>query len=214
MRFRLPTQAIVALVIVVIGIGVLLGEYVLVKWYPRYQADVADAAQRLLPYQNQDLGIEMQVAAGIYGKVENVPGGVRIYRPKLGGNGPSLTIISQANPDGAANFSPQILAEWQAFGANHNIARYNFEKVQINTRDAALVWQLKGSAMLLTAHIISPTRIIQADCTPGVEQESTYMPACEASLRSIKVAGPPTPPPAELQPIKPAKGVVPPQRTQ
>jgi len=211
MKFRVPTQIVVALAIVVIGVGVLLGEFLLVKWYPRHQADVADAAQKLLPYQNEGLGIDMQVAAGIYGKVQDVPGGVRIYRPKFLANGPSLTIISQPNPDGATDFSPQILAEWQAAGANQNISRYSFEKTQINGRNAALVWQFKDIAMLMTAHIISPDRIIQADCTPGVEDESTYMQACDETLHSIKLAGPPTPPPAE---VKPEKGDVPPQRIQ
>jgi hypothetical protein len=209
MKFRLPTQVYVTLAIVIIGLGILLGEFVLVKWYPRHQAEVADAAQQLLPYSNQALGIDMQVAAGIYGKVENVPGGVRIYRPKMFGNGPSLTIISQPNPDGAPAFSAQLLAEWQAAGANQNIPRYSFEKTQINGRDAALVWQFRDVAMLVTAHIISPDRIIQADCTPGIEEESTYMQACDESLRSMKVAGPPTPPPAELTP---QPGDVPPQR--
>lgn len=211
MRFRLPAQVTVALVIVMIGAGVLLGEYVLVKWYPMHEAAIADAAQKLLPYQNQELGIEMQVAAGIYGKVENVPGGVRIYRPKLLENGPSLTIITQPNPDGAGDFSPQLLAEWQAAGANQNIPRYSFEKTQINGRNAAFIWQFKDVAMLVTEHIISPNRIIQADCTPGVEDENTYMDACDATLHSIKVAGPPTPPPAEMTP---KSGFTPPQRVQ
>lgn len=211
MKFRLPTQAIVALVIVVIGLGVLLGEFVLVRWYPRHQADVAEAAQKLLPYQNQEIGIDMQVAAGIYGKVESVPGGVRIYRPKLFGNGPSLTIISQPNPDSAPDFSPQLLAVWQAAGANQNIPRYSFQKTEINGRNAAMVWQFKDVAMLVTAHIISPDRIVQADCTPGVEDENTYMDACDETLRSMKVAGPPTPPPVEMTPTN---GTSPPQRIQ
>jgi hypothetical protein len=213
MKFRLPTQVVVALAIVLIGVGLLLGEFVLVKWYPRHQAAVADAAQQLMPYQNQGLGIEMQVAAGIYGKVENVPGGVRIYRPKLFGNGPSLTIISQTNPDGAVDFSDQVLAEWQAAGANQNISRYSFEKTQINTRNAALIWQFKDIAMLVTAHIIAPDRIIQADCTPGVEEESTYMQACDETLHSIKMSGPPTPVPPTGE-VTPGKGYVPPQRIQ
>lgn len=211
MKFRIPTQLIVALGIVIIGLGVLLGEYVLVKWYPLHQQNVADAAQKPLAYQNAGLGIDMQVAAGIYGKVQDVPGGVRIYRPKLLGNGPSLTIISQPNPDGAADFSAQVLAEWQALGANQNISRYSFEKTEINGRNAALVWQFKDIAMQMTAHIISPDRIIQADCTPGVEDENTYMQACDESLHSIKLAGSPTPPPLEM---KPEKGFTPPQRVR
>jgi hypothetical protein len=210
MAVRVPTQLVVALSIVLIGGGALLGEFVLVKWYPRHQQDVAEAAQTLLPYQNQDLGIEMQVAAGIYGKVEAVPGGVHIYRPKLLAKGPSLTVISQPNPDGAGQFSAQLLAEWQAAGANQNISRYSFEKATINGRDAALVWQFKDIAMVVTAHIISPERIIEADCTPGVEDENTYMQACDETLRSIKVEGTPTPP-AEM---KPEPGTTPPQRIQ
>jgi hypothetical protein len=209
MAFRVPTQLVVALGIVLIGGGALFGEFVLVKWYPHHQQDVAEAAQKLLPYQNQELGIDMQVAAGIYGNVESVPGGVRIYRPKMFSKGPSLTIISQPNPDGAGQFSAQLLAEWEAAGANQNISRYSFEKTAINGRDAALVWQFKDVAMLVTAHIISPDRIIQADCTPGVEDENTYMQACDETLRSIKLAGPSTPPPAEM---KSEPGTTEPQR--
>lgn len=201
MKFRLPAQLVVALAIILIGGGALGGEYLLVKWYPKHEAAVVDRAQQLLPYQNQDLGIEMQVAAGIYGKVASIPGGVRIYRPKLLAAGPSLTIISQPNPDGATDFSPELLAQWQALGANQGISRYSFEKTQINTRNTALVWQFKDIAMVMTAHIISPDRIIQADCTPGVEDENTYMQACDATLHSIKLAGPPTPPPAEAEPV-------------
>lgn len=200
-----------ALVILAIGAGVLLGEYVLVKWYPMHESALAEAAQKLLPYQNQGLGIEMQVAAGIYGKVENVAGGVRIYRPKLLGNGPALTIISQPNPDGVPDFSEQLLAQWQAAGANQNIPRYSFEKTQINGRNSALIWQFKDVAMMMTAHIISPDRIIQAECTPGVEDETTYLDACDATLHSIKIAGAPTPLPAEMTPTT---GTTPPQRVQ
>ena len=105
----MKTQLWLLLVIVLGGAGALAGEYLLVKWYPRHQQKVADEVLTLLPYRNDTLGVEMQVAAGIYGKVEGFPGGVKIYRPKFWSVGPSLTITSQPNPDNAAEFSPQIL---------------------------------------------------------------------------------------------------------
>lgn len=195
MKRRLPSQLSMALAIIVIGGGALGAEYVLVKWYPVYHQHVIDATLQMLPYRNDSLGLEMQVAAGIYGKVENIPGGVRIYRPELFSRDPSLTIISQPNPDSAAQFSPQLLAQWEAQGANESIPRYSFEHAQINARDAAVIWQWKNRAMLLIAHVISPDRVIQADCTPGGEDESLYLQACEVSVRSMKLEGPlPTPP--------------------
>lgn len=194
MKLRLPTQLIVALVIVVVGGGALGGEFLLVRWYPLHRQNVIDAAQKMLPYRNDALGIDMQVAAGLYGKVVDSPGGVRIYRPKVFGPEPSLTITSQPNPDGAADFSPQILADWEVQGALHGIPRYRFEHSQINGRNAALVWQLATNhRMLVTGHIISPERIIQADCSPGMEDEETYLQACDLTLRAIKLAGAPTP---------------------
>jgi len=113
----MKTQLWLLLVIVLGGAGALAGEYLLVKWYPRHQQKVADEVLTLLPYRNDTLGVEMQVAAGIYGKVEGFPGGVKIYRPKFWSVGPSLTITSQPNPDNAAEFSPQILAKWESQGA-------------------------------------------------------------------------------------------------
>jgi len=197
----MKTQLIVALAIVLAGGGAIGGEYLLVKWWPHHETNVKDAAQKLLPYQNLGLGIEsMGVAAGIYGGVADSPGGVRIYRNKFLGGGPWLTITSQTNPDGATDFSEQLLAQWEALGANTGIPRYNFEHSQVNGHNIAFVWQLqRNNQMLMTAHMISPERIVQVDCSPGVEDERTYMEACEASARSIKLAGPQLPPPQEPQ---------------
>ena len=202
---RVPMQLIVALAILLIGGAALGGEYLLVKWYPAYRQHVADTTLKLLPYSNDGLGIEMRVAAGIYGKVENFPGGIRIYRSELLGQGPSVTITWQPNPDGATAFSPQIMAQWEAMGADQGIPRYEFQRAQINGRDAALIWQLQGSAMLMTAHIISPDRIIQVNCTPGDEEETLYLQACDETLRSIKLAGPLPPPsgPPSLENVGP-----------
>jgi hypothetical protein len=187
------------LVIVFGGAGALGAEYLLVKWYPRHQQRVADQVLALLPYRNDSLGVEMQVAAGIYGKVEGFPGGVKIYRSKFWSVGPSLTITSQPNPDNAAEFSPQILAKWESQGAIEEIPRYHFERTKINNRDAVLISQLGHRTMLLTVHIISPERVVEADCTPGLADEDLYMQACRSSVETMRVAGPEAPPPVQPQ---------------
>ncbi len=203
MKKEFPAQLVVAVVILLVG-GVLLGgEYVFVKWYPYHKQRVAEDTLRLVPYGNDALGIEMQVAAGIYGKAESFPGGVKIYRPKFWSVGPSLIITSQPNPDGASEFSPQILAKWETAGTYQEIPRYSFEHTKVMNRDAVFIGQYKDRAMLLTARVISPDRIIEADCTPGRANEALYMQACDSSLRTMKVAGPePAPePPAGVQEI-------------
>jgi len=211
MKWKMPTQMKWALAILIIGGGALAGEYVLVKWYPYYQGYRADKALKLLPYQNTDLGIKMQVAAGLYGKVDDFPGGVKIYRSRLLGNGASLTITSQANPGHTDEFSPQILAQWQTKGTYQHIADYRFERTKIQGRDAAIIWQSRGTAMMVTAHIISRDHIVEANCLTGPFDTSLYLNACESSLRTIKVAGPPPklkPQPGvlELKPVETPSG--------
>jgi len=198
MKREISTQLLVALGIVLLGGGILGGEYFLVKWYPRHQQRVQEEALKLLPYRNDSLGIEMQVAAGLYGEVENFPGGVRITRPKFWSIPPSLTITSQPNPDGTFEFSPQILAKWQTQGTYEDIPRYHFEHTRINNRDAVLLWQYKNRAMLLTVRVISSERLIEMYCTPGREDEELFMQACESTVHTLKVAGPEPPPPAPL----------------
>jgi hypothetical protein len=198
MKREISTQLLVALGIVLLGGGILAGEYFLVKWYPRHQQHVQEEALKLLPYRNDSLGIEMQVAAGLYGEVENFPGGVRITRPKFWSIPPSLTITSQPNPDGTFEFSPQILAKWQTQGTYEEIPRYHFEHTRINNRDAILIWQYKNRAMLLTVRVISSERLIEMYCTPGREDEELFMQACESSVHTLKVAGPEPPPPVPL----------------
>src|ERR1043165_3014063 len=97
-------QVVVALLILVVGGGGLAVEYVLVKWWPVHKQRVEEQTLALLPYRNDGLGIEMQIAAGIYGKVRTFPGGVRIYRPRLIGTGPSISITSQPNPEHSFEF--------------------------------------------------------------------------------------------------------------
>jgi hypothetical protein len=193
------TQLWLLLVIVLGGATALGAEYLLVRWYPRHQQKVADEVLTLLPYRNDTLGVEMQVAAGIYGRVEGFPGGVKIYRSKFWSVGPSLTITSQPNPDNAAEFSPQILAKWESQGAIEEIPRYHFERTKINNRDAVLISQPRDRTMQLTAHVISPERVVEADCSPGLADEDLYMQACERSVETMKVAGPEAPPPVQPQ---------------
>ena len=199
MKKEISTQLLVALGVLALGGVILVGEYFLVKWYPRHQQRVQEETLKLLPYRNDSLGIEMHVAAGLYGKAENFPGGVRITRPKFWSIPPSLIITSQPNPDGTFEFSPQILAKWQTQGAYEEIPRYHFEHTKINNRDAVLIWQYKDRAMLLTVRVISSERLIEMDCTPGREDEALFMQACESSAHTLKVAGPE--PPASAPPV-------------
>lgn len=223
-KLQLSMQVKVALGIILIGGAAILVEYTLVKWYPYYEGYKAKNALKLLPYQNKDLGINMKVASGIYGKVEDFPGGVKIYRSHLFSEGPALIITSQSNPSDSFNFSPNLLAKWEVAGSEQDIPGYQFQHTKIQGRDAALIWQSKqhakvlptisfnssvGNPELLTAHIISPEHIIEANCRPGSDDKSLFMRACKESIESIKVAGPmpkqkPIPGILELKNVPPA----------
>jgi len=199
---EIPAQLIVFLVVLLGGLGFLAFQRWWMKWYPQHQANAREDALRLLPYRNDALGLELQIAAGLYGKLQDFPGGVRITRPRFWSVGPSLTITSQPNPDGSFEFSPQVLAIWQTKGVIEDIPRYRFYRMKINGRDAVMIWQFQGRAMMLTARVISPERIVEANCTPGQADEELFMRACEASLRTLKVAGPEPPPPPPPEPIE------------
>lgn len=194
MKKEMPGQLIVAAVILLGGGAIVGAEYLLTKWYPLHEQRVSEKILEPVSYSNADLGIELQVAAGIYGKVETFPGGAKILRSKFWGVGPSMTITSQPNPDRTAEFSPQVLAQWQTQGVYQEIPRYHFEHTKINNRDAVLIWQLKSRAMVLTARVMSPDRLIEVDCTPGQEDETLFMQACESSVHTLKIAGPEPPP--------------------
>lgn len=223
---KLSMQAKFMLGIILVGGGALAAEYILVKWYPYYQGYKANKVLEALPYQNASLGIEMQVAKGIYGKVDDFPGGVRIYRSHLFSRGPVLIITSQSNPSSADEFSPQLLANWQTAGTYHQIPDYRFEHKKIQGRDAVMIWQSAEHArvlpaisfnvsstenpVLVTAHIISPEHIVEVNCRPGSSDPAVLLRACEESIQSIKVSGPPPqekPEPGvlELKNVKPIK---------
>ncbi len=194
MKKEIPGQLIVAAVILFAGGAFVITEYFLVRWYPGHRQRVNEETLAPVAYSNAELGIEIQVASGIYGTVETFPGGVKIFPHKLLGVPPSLTISSEPNPDKTSEFSPEILAKWQTQGVYQGIPRYHFEHTKINNRDAVLIWQLKGRVMLLTARLVSPDHIIEARCTPGYEEEALFMQACESSVRTLKIGGPEPPP--------------------
>ncbi len=194
-------QRTVTYILLVAGAIILGGEYFLVRWYPGHKQRVADAALELLPYQNDGLGIQMKVAAGIYGKVEVYPGGIEIYRPSLFEKGPSITLTTQANTTGFSMFSPQTLADWETAGVQNELSGYDFEHLTINNRDAVMIWQYmpQTQSMQVTARIMAPDRILQAVCDTGNADQAVYTPACDESLKSIVLAGPPSvlsPPPS------------------
>ena len=200
MKKEIPTQLLVGLAILFIG-GALLGiEYFWVKLAPIHKQHVADETLKLLPYHNDSLGIDVQVAMGIYGKVETFPGGVKIDHPQFWGTGPSLTITSAPNIDHTTEFSQESLAKWETDGVLKQIARYHFSHTKLADRDAVLLQQYTGRDMLLTAHVISPDRIIVADCSTGSGDPDLMVQACDESLRSLKVAGP-EPAKPELEPV-------------
>ncbi|MGE5325747.1 MAG: hypothetical protein ACM3NO_01800 [Deltaproteobacteria bacterium] len=201
MAKRISAQFVVGLGILLIGGGAVGGEYFLVKWYPGHKARVAEETLVLRPYHNDSLGLDMQVAEGIFGKVEPIPGGVKFSRFKFLSMGPSLTVTAQPNPDRSFEFSPFLLAKWQTLGVTEDLPRYNFQHTQINKRDAAFIWEQRDRIMWETAHIMSPDRIVEARCTPGREDETLYLKACDESLRSIQLAGE-FPPEPKQEPIE------------
>ena len=196
MKKQIPNQLTLAVSILIIGAGLVGGEYLLVKWYPGHNQRVRDETLKQRAYHNDSLGIDIQIADGLYGNVESFPGGVKISRSEFWSIGPSLTITSQPNPDQTWEFSPEVLAKWESRGAVEDLPLYHVEHTKINNRDAMLIRQLKGRTMHLAARIICRERIIEADCSCGGEDEVLYMEACDETLRTMKVAGAEPPPPS------------------
>jgi len=64
-----------------------------------------------------------------------------------------------------------------------------------------MIWQYmpQTQSMQVTARIMAPDRILQAVCDTGNADQAVYTPACDESLKSIVLAGPPSvlsPPPS------------------
>ena len=208
MKKHIPSQLILAVSILIIGGGLVGGEYLLVKWYPGHRQRVSEETLKQRPYHNDALEIDIQIAEGLYGNAEIFPNGVKISRSKFWSIGPSLTITSQPNPDQTFEYSQEVLAKWESRGAVEDLPLYHVEHTKINNRDAMMIRELKGRYMHLTARIMCRERIVEADCSPGAEDETLYMDACDQTLRSIKVAGaepPPSPGVVELSPAPPIK---------
>jgi hypothetical protein len=209
MKKEIPMQLYVGLGIVLIG-GALLGvEYFWVRLGPLHKQHLEEEALKQLPYHNDPLQVDIQVAAGIFGKVETFAGGVKISKPQFWGVGPSLTVTSEPNVDHASEFSQEILAKWETDGVLQEIPRYRFNHTKLADRDAVLIQRYKDKAMWLTAHVISPDRIIVAECTTGGGDQVLLLEACDESLRSIKVGGTASSTPV-LEDVTPAR-TTPPQ---
>jgi hypothetical protein len=193
MKKKIPIQLILAISILIVGAGLVGGEYLVVKWYPSHYQRVSEETLAQRPYHNEGLGVDIQIASGLHGNIEAFPGGVKIRRSRFWSVGPSLTITSQPNPDHTWEFSPEVLASWETKGVTEDLALYHLEHTKINNRDAMMIRQLVGRHLHLTARILCQDRIIEADCSPGDEDETLYMEACDETLRSIKVAGPEPP---------------------
>lgn len=182
------------LILVVIGAIALGGEYLLVRWYPGHKQRVADAILRQIPYQNDGLGLRMQVAAGIYDKVQVYAGGTKIYHSGLLGGGPSITITSQPNTSGSSQFSAQYMADLETEGERNQLSGYQFQHVTLSERDAVMIWQYdpRTRSMNVTARIMAPDRLLEAVCNTGTANQGVLTRACDESLRSIQLSGPPS----------------------
>jgi len=204
MKKEIPFQLVVGLAILLIGGGIIGGEYYLVKWLPKYREHVRQNTLKPVPYRNDKLGIEIRISSGFIGRIEEFPGGVRITRPRFMSIGPSITITSQPNPEGTFEFDPKALARWQTDDVYQQLSRYRFLRTKINNRDAVFISQYRDRAMVFTARVISSERIIEINCSPGKEDETLYLQACEETARTLRVAGPeppaPPPPVVELAP--------------
>lgn len=184
----MASQKWVTLIVVLLTAIVLGIEYTVKRWYPAHEQRLGDAALKQLPYQNKGLGIQMQVAAGIYGKVQDFPGGVKIYRPRLRGEGPSITITTDPNPGGALKFPDNYIAQLETAAENNGPS---FEPVTINQRPAVLITQSdpRTKTTNITARILTPEQIVQAICNTGSGDQDVYTQACNESLNTIKIAG-------------------------
>ncbi len=189
MKYKPSKQLILGLIILLGGGGFIVGEYFLVKLYPVYQKKRVAELSELLPYTNEDMGIAMKIAYGIFGDVEKFTGGVRIRRKYFWSVGPSISITSRPNLDGTHKFAPTILAQWQTAGIREEIPQYRFWHTKIHNRDAVLIKLYKDRGIHLTGKIISPERIIEVDCAPGQEEEDLFLKLCEDTIRNVTILG-------------------------
>ncbi len=176
-----------SIIIGCVGVALLITQLLFLKYYPVYQEMRFTALSEGVPYEDSDLGIRMKIADGLYGEIETIPGGVRIRNNRLWRIGPSILITSRPNPDRSDKFSPTLIAKWQTRGVYEEIPEYAFAHLAINDHDAVIIRMLQGRNMHMLGRIISEERIVEIDCTPGQEDEITYMKLCNQTIRSVKM---------------------------
>ncbi|MDE3181732.1 MAG: hypothetical protein KGM47_18965 [Acidobacteriota bacterium] len=184
-----------ATVIIIIAAAIVVGiEYLSVRWYPAHKDREDNAALKLLPYQNSTLEIQMQIASGIYGSVKDFPGGVEIRRSRLFGSGPVLRITTAPNPESASTFDDKLMAKIETAGTMSGDPTYQFERLTLNGRDAYIVsrYDANSKSTNVTEAVMAPDRIIQAVCNTGTHDEDVFTQACNESLKSMNVKGPPS----------------------
>lgn len=188
------SQKWATLIIVVVAALVLGAEYTVKRLYPIHEQRVEDAALKQWPYQKASLGLQMQVAVGIYGSVTDLANGVKIHRSRIFGGSPSITITLLPNPDGASQFSAKFLNQAESPGDASDLPGYQFQHVNLAGRDAYIITQPDphSNTTTVSAGIIAPDRIIQAVCSTGGANQEVYTQACSESLNSIKLSGPPS----------------------
>jgi hypothetical protein len=192
MKIQISGQRKVTIGILVIGAALLSAEFLIIRWYPGHQERAQQQALRLLPYQNSAMGLQMDIAAALYGKVRDHGKEITISRWKLFGKGPSITILLK--PNSSSQFTPELLAQLETAGVRNNLLGYQFQHVTLGTRDAILIWQYdeRSRSMNVTAQVLAPDRMVQAVCNTGTGDQDLYTEACNESLKSIQLTGPPS----------------------
>jgi hypothetical protein len=192
MKVQISGQRKVTIGILVIGAALLSTEFFFIRWYPGHQERVQQGALKLFPYQNSAMGLQMDLAAALYGKVRDGGKDVTISRWKLFGKGPSVTI--SLKPNSSSQFTPELLANLETQGVKNNLLGYQFQHLILGTRDAILIWQYdeRSRSMNVTAQVLAPDRMIQAVCNTGSGDQDLYTEACNETLKSIQLTGPPS----------------------
>lgn len=193
-RWRaVSSQRKVTVGIVIVGAVLLTSEFLLIRWYPGHKDRANQQALKLLPYQNSPMGLQMDIAATLYGRVRNGANQIEISRWHLFGRPPSITI--SLKPNHSTQFTPELLADLETAGVRNNLLGYQFQHVTLGDRDAVLIWQYDPPtrSMNVTAQVLAPDRMIQAVCNTGSGgDQDLYTEACNETLKSIQLSGPPS----------------------
>jgi hypothetical protein len=193
MRIQISGQRKVTIGILIVGAILLSAEFFFIRWYPGHQERVQQQELKLFSYQNGAMGLQMDIAAVLYGKVRDSGKDITISRWKLFGKRPSITI--SLKPNSSSQFTPELLAQLETAGVRNNLFGYQFQHVTLGNRDAILIWQYDAASrsMNVTAQVLAPDRMVQAICNTGSSgDQELYTEACNESLKSIQLSGPPS----------------------